>query len=168
MFFVEVSDSSDQKNMQKVAVDKHELPDLEALHDVSQPKSKIRKIIERMEISADAKALLFSLNDKVVKIGKILLPVGRAILGAALELLKLFPTLSLALILSKFLPLLLPAWLVKIGVAGLISSFLTLLGLYLDTKDIFKEAIKGDSRFSAAAQKMAALFFPKEGVEHAT
>lgn len=81
MFFVEVSDSSDQKNMQKLAVDKHELPDLEALHDVSQPKSKIRKIIERMEISADAKALLFSLNDKVVKIGKILLPVGRAILG---------------------------------------------------------------------------------------
>ena len=38
MFFVEVSDSSDQKNMQKVAVDKHELPELEALHAVSQPK----------------------------------------------------------------------------------------------------------------------------------
>ena len=52
-----------------------------------------------------------------------------------MRLLKMFPTLALAVVLAKFLPLLLPAWIVKIKLAALISKILPLLGAYIDIKD---------------------------------
>ena len=84
------------------------------------------------------------------------MPLGRAVLGAALELLKIFPTLTLAFVLAKFLPLLLPAWIVKIKLAALISKILPFLGAYLDIKD----SILNDN-FGKVARKIAHKFYPE-------
>ena len=133
-----------------------ELPNPETLTALAQPRRKLIKQIRNLKISADAKALLFTMTDTVIKFGEVLLPLGRAVLGAALELLKIFPTLALAVILAKFLPLLLPAWIVKVKLAALISKILPLLGAYIDIKD----NILSDN-FGKAARKIAQKFYPE-------
>ena len=133
-----------------------ELPNPETLRALAQPRRKLIKQIGNLKISADAKALLFTMTDTVIKFGEVLLPLGRAVLGAALELLKIFPTLALAVILAKFLPLLLPAWIVKVKFAALISKILPLLGAYIDIKD----NILNDN-FGKAARKIAQKFYPE-------
>jgi hypothetical protein len=141
---------------EQIELSEIELPNPETLTALAQPRRKLIKQIENLKISADAKALLFTMTDTVIKFGEVLLPLGRAVLGAALELLKIFPTLSLAVILAKFLPLLLPAWIVKIKLAALISKILPFLGGYIDIKD----NILNDN-FGKAARKIAQKFYPK-------
>ena len=131
------------------------MPNPETLTALAQPRRKLIKQIGNLKISADAKALLFTMTDTVIKFGEVLLPLGRAILGAALELLKMFPTLALAVVLAKFLPLLLPAWIVKIKLAALISKILPLLGAYIDIKDNIV-----NDKFSEAARSIAKKFYP--------
>ena len=147
---------SDGKTNELIMVDDTDLPDVEQVAKFSQPKRKLYKQIEKLSISADAKALLFKMTDTVIKIGKVLLPVGRAILGAALELLKIFPTLTLAVILAQFLPLLVPAWFVKIKLAALISAILPFLGAYSDIKSILM-----NDKFGEAARNIAKKFYPE-------
>ena len=141
---------------EQIELSEIELPNPETLTALAQPRRKLIKQIENLKISADAKALLFTMTDTVIKFGEVLLPLGRAILGAALELLKMFPTLALAVVLAKFLPLLLPAWIVKIKLAALISKILPLLGAYIDIKD----NIVNDN-FGKAARKIAQKFYPE-------
>ena len=150
---VEVSNG---KTTEQMEIANSELPNLEEISQFSQPKRKLYKQIEKLSISADAKALLFTMTDTVIKIGEVLMPVGRAILGAALELLKIFPTLTLAVILAKFLPLLLPAWIVKLKIAALISKILPFFGAYIDIKDNIV-----NDKFGQAARKIAQKFYPE-------
>jgi len=137
-------------------VEDSELPAFDEIAALSQPKRKLYTQIQKLSISADAKALLFTMTDTVIKVGELLLPIGRAILGAALELLKIFPTLTLAVILSKFLPLLVPAWFVKIKLAALISKIIPFFGAYSDIKDNII-----NDRFGEAAKKIAQKFYPQ-------
>lgn len=140
---------------EQIELSEIELPNPKTLTALAQPRRKLIKQIGNLKISADAKALLFTMTDTVIKFGEVLLPLGRAILGAALELLKMFPTLALAVVLAKFLPLLLPAWIVKIKLAALISKILPLLGAYIDIKDNIV-----NDKFSEAARSIAKKFYP--------
>ena len=149
---VEVSNGKTTEQMELENVD---LPNFDEISKLSQPKRKLSKQIEKLSISADAKALLFTMTDTVIKIGEVLLPVGRAILGAALELLKIFPTLTLAVILAKFLPLLLSTWLVKVKLAALIAKILPFFGTYIDIKDNIV-----NDKFGEAARAIAQKFYP--------
>lgn len=149
---IEVSNGKTTEQMQ---LENSDLPNLDELSKLSQPKRKLYQQIEKLSISADAKALLFTMTDTVIKIGEVLLPVGRAILGAALELLKIFPTLTLAVIIAKFLPLILPAWLVKLKIAALIAKILPFFGAYVDIKDNIV-----NDKFGEAARSIAQKFYP--------
>ena len=146
---------SNGKTTEQMELENSDLPNLDELSKLSQPKRKLYQQIEKLSISADAKALLFTMTDTVIKIGEVLLPVGRAILGAALELLKIFPTLTLAVILAKFLPLILPAWLVKLKIAALIAKILPFFGAYVDIKDNIV-----NDKFGKAARSIAQKFYP--------
>ena len=146
---------SNGKTTEQMELENSDLPNLDELSKLSQPKRKLYQQIEKLSISADAKALLFTMTDTVIKIGEVLLPVGRAILGAALELLKIFPTLTLAVILAKFLPLILPAWLVKLKIAALIAKILPFFGAYVDIKDNIV-----NDKFGEAARSIAQKFYP--------
>ena len=146
---------SNGKTTEQMELKNSDLPNLDEISKLSQPKRKLYQQIEKLSISADAKALLFTMTDTVIKIGEVLLPVGRAILGAALELLKIFPTLTLAVILAKFLPLILPAWLVKLKIAALIAKILPFFGAYVDIKDNIV-----NDKFGEAARSIAQKFYP--------
>ena len=146
---------SNGKTTEQMELENSDLPNLDELSKLSQPKRKLYQQIEKLSISADAKALLFTMTDTVIKIGEVLLPVGRAILGAALELLKIFPTLTLAVILAKFLPLILPAWLVKLKIAALIAKILPFFGAYVDIKDNIV-----NDKFGEAARAISLKFYP--------
>ena len=146
----------DGKSVQKFEVIDSEMPSFESLKKFSKSRKKISQMIESLSISADAKALMFKASDTVISFGKVLLPIGRVIFGAALELLKIFPTLTLAIILAKFLPLLVPIWLVKIKLVALIAKFLPYLGAYTDIKDNII-----NDKFGDTARKIAAKFFPQ-------
>lgn len=147
--------SENDASVSIVEINETELPNLEFLKKTSLPKRKIYKFIEGMDISADAKALLFNMTDVVIKVGKVLIHIGRAVLSAVIELIKLFPTLAVSVILAKFLPFIMPAALVKIKVAAIIGKLLPLLGVYVDMKDMIKE----DS-LKNAAKNISERFFP--------
>ena len=147
---------SSGKTIEKMEISNTELPNLDEISKLSQSKRKLYKQIEKLSISADAKALLFTMTDTVIKIGKVLIPIGRAILGAALELLKIFPTLTLAVILAKFLPLLVPMWMVKVKLAALIAKILPFFGAYIDIKDNIV-----NDKFGKAARSIAQKFYPE-------
>ncbi|MDA9780607.1 hypothetical protein N8338_01780 [Amylibacter sp.] len=153
---MEINISNGVKN-EYFNIKENELPDFDRLAEYSHSKRKINKIIQNLDLSSDAKAVLYSISDSAIKIGEILVPLGRTILSAALELLKIFPTLTLAIILAKFLPLLVPAWMVKIKLTALIASLLPFLGAYTDIKDNII-----NNRFGEVARDIAQKFFPKE------
>ena len=145
-----------QDGDEELSLESSQLPNLEDLRKSSMPKRKIYKFIENLEMSADSKALLFNMTDIVITVGKVLVPIGRAILSAGIEILKLFPTLAFSVVLAKFLPFLLPAALVKIKITALISKLLPILGTYIDFKNIIEE----DS-LNKAAKRLSARFFPE-------
>ncbi len=64
----------------------------------SLPERKLRELIERTNLSADMKALFADLAQITVKIGNVLVNIGRKILTFSLEMVKAFPTTSLAVI----------------------------------------------------------------------
>jgi len=69
---------------------------------IGQPRSKRQLLdhIDRLTISADAKAILANLVDAGTEIGGKLVYVGRRILDFALETMKLFPNTAFGLILA--------------------------------------------------------------------
>ena len=144
---------------EKATVDSTEIPDLNSLKEKTLTKRKIIRFIENTNMSADLKAQLVSMTNSAVRVGKILLPIGRAVLSAVIELIKLFPTVTFSLILVKFLPLLASAWMVKVGLIKLIGATLPLAGAYVDTKNL----IDGN-KISEAAERVASRFFPSAEV----
>lgn len=66
----------------------------------SLPERKLQQLIERTNLSADMKALLADLARITVKIGNVMVSIGRKILTFSLELVKTFPTTSLAVIVT--------------------------------------------------------------------
>jgi len=132
-----------------------ELPDLTKLQEGIISKRKILQFVENLDISADLKATLVSITETAIKIGEALIPIGRIVLSCAIELAKLFPALTFAVILAKLLPVIAAAGIIKVGLAKSIAVVLPLLGAYIDY-----EGIKTDNRLQNAIDKFASKFFP--------
>ena len=130
-----------------------DLPDLEAIRGSALPKRKLSRLIENYEMSADLKALLMTMSDTAIMIGKKLVPIGRAVLSAAVSLAKMFPALTMTVVLAKFLPILAGLGLMKVALAKTLAVILPLLGAYQDIKD----AILNDT-LSKASVEMSKLF----------
>lgn len=146
---------SDQKSSHSEFIDDRELPDLDALQEGIISKRKVFKFIENLEISADLKALLFSMTETAITIGEVLLPIGRVVISFAIELAKLFPALTFAVVFAKLLPAIAAAGIIKVGLAKLIAPLLPMLGAYVDY-----EGMKTDNRLQNMIDRIASKFFP--------
>lgn len=67
------------------------------------PTRKIRQMLERTDLPADVKALLFELADITVTVGGKILAIGRKLLDFALSLLRAFPGIALGIIVAYVL-----------------------------------------------------------------
>lgn len=90
------------------------------------PLRKLDEFIERMALSADAKALLSDLGRLTVKVGGVLLQIGRQILTLALEIVKSFPNTVFGIVVTVAVWILLGS---MGAVAGALGAFLTPLML---------------------------------------
>lgn len=130
-----------------------QLPDLDAINQAALPKRKLSKLIENFEMSADLKALLLTMSDTAIMIGKKLVPIGRAVLSVAISLAKLFPALTFTIILAKFLPVIATLGIMKLGLAKLLATILPFLGAYQDIRDAVL-----NNALSAASNELSKLF----------
>ena len=71
--------------------------------DESLPLRKIGDLIDRMTLSADAKALLMDIAALTIKIGERVVAIGRKIVSFALGLVKKFPNTTFGIVIALVL-----------------------------------------------------------------
>ena len=77
----------------------------------------IRRMIDKLNISADYKSLLYTLAKSTIKVGDYIIKVGRKILDAICHTIKEFPNATFGLVFG--------------GIAGLLISSIPILGQIL-------------------------------------
>lgn len=96
----------------------------------SLPERKLVALIERTNLSADMKALLSDIARVTVKVGAKVLAIGRKILTFALELVRVFPTVTLGILAALVITALIGAVPVFGGLlASALGSLLLALGI---------------------------------------
>ena len=116
------------------------------------PKRKLNRMIDNLSISADAKAFIASLMDKTIKVGKVVLRIGKKIIEVVLNVVQQYPHATVGLVLGGIVsllvssipllgPLLQPLLNPIILIFGLVSGFLKDLDNYALNRKI-REAIR--------------------------
>ncbi len=60
--------------------------------------AQIRSYIDRMNVSADTKSLLYSFSKATIKVGKVILKIGRKILDILFAIVRAFPNITFGVI----------------------------------------------------------------------
>ena len=98
--------------------------------NASLPVRKISALIERTNLSADMKALLNDLAGITVRVGSKTLAIGRKILSFTLDLVRVFPTVTLGVLVALVLTALIGAIpLIGGALASMLGSLLLLIGV---------------------------------------
>ena len=71
-----------------------------------RPKREINRMIDNLEIFADAKALIKSIMDAVIKVGEVVLRIGKRIIEIVFDVVKRFPNATFGLVLGVILSVL--------------------------------------------------------------
>lgn len=121
------------------------LGDLIADLNTTATERQIAAVIERLNISADAKALLHDLSRITMQVGKAVVQLGKKILSFVVDLVKRFPNTTFGLVLAVTLSTLVGGavggvWLVGPPLAAILSKLLILFGLTTGAVADFKEA----------------------------
>lgn len=114
-----------------------------ALIDLSNPPSKryLRDRIDRLAVSADAKALLYDLADITLDIGGKVVSAGRQILAFVLDLVKRFPDTAFGVIVALVVSSLIAAIpLLGVVLGPLLTPLLLAFGLASGALADLKEA----------------------------
>jgi len=90
---------------------------LKYLRDFSVSDDDIRRLIDKLDISADAKSLLFSFSKTTIKIGENIVKVGKKIIDIIFTMLKEFPSATFGIIFG--------------ATVGLLISSIPVLGVVL-------------------------------------
>lgn len=94
------------------------------------PPRKLRDLIERTDLSADMKAIMFDLVDVTTNIAGKAIAIGRKILTVVLEFMKIFPGVAIGVIIALVLTALISAIPIFGGfLASVLSSVLLLIGV---------------------------------------
>lgn len=72
---------------------------LESIED-AVPLRKIERMIDRLEISADAKALIMDIASLTVRVGEMIIAIGRKVVSFALGLIKKFPNTAFGIVIA--------------------------------------------------------------------
>lgn len=114
----------------------------------SQPLRKIRSYLNQTNLSADLKALLYDIAKISVKVGEVILAVGRRVFHIAMILTKKFPNTTLGVIVAVLLTTVVSTVLAWAPILALtINKLLILLGLTAGAVE--------DIRQNAMAEAMA-------------
>ena len=128
----------------------------EALEHIrtSQPLRKLKEYIDRTDLSADMKALLYDIAKLTVKVGEVVVAVGRRVLDIAMTLIKKFPNTTLGVVVAVVISTVLSSFLWP-ALAAALSKLLILLGITAGAiEDIRQNAMK------EAMDRVAAQFAP--------
>lgn len=90
---------------------------LEAMRNLDLSDAAVKRMIDKLDISADAKSLLYTLSKTTIHVGEHVIKAGRKILDYACQLLKEFPNTAFGLVLG--------------GIAGALFSAIPGLGQLL-------------------------------------
>ena len=71
-----------------------------------RPKRELNRMIDNLEISADAKALIKSIMNTVIKVGDVVLRIGKRIIEIVSDIVKRFPNATFGLVLGVILSVL--------------------------------------------------------------
>lgn len=88
--------------------------------DVDLTDEQLRSQIDRMNISADVKAMLYSFSKATVKVGKVILKIGRKIIDIVFAIIRAFPNITFGVIFG----LIVGALITSIPVIGLVLGSL--------------------------------------------
>lgn len=131
------------------------------LMQTSMPLRKIKSVIDKTDFSADIKALLYDFSKVTLKVGEIVVAVGRRILSLAIGLVKTIPNITLGVLVALVISTLLatvPGVGILLSVA--FTKLLLLLGITAGAiEDIRQNAAKD------AMDRFHAQFAPLSGVE---
>lgn len=120
----------------------------------SPPLRKVKEFIDRTDLSADMKALLYDIAKITIKVGEAVVAIGRRILDIAMGLINRFPNMTIGLIVSVvFVTLLgIGSWIV---VGPFLAKLLVLLGITQGAvEDIRQGALK------VAMDRVESEFYP--------
>lgn len=104
--------------------------------NTSLPLRKILDVLDRLDISSDAKALLMDLARFTVKVGEVVLQVGRKILSLVSEIVARFPNTTFGVVVSVSVGLLVASLPLVAGLAPIATALLLIFGL---TKGMIKD-----------------------------
>lgn len=90
---------------------------LEEMRNFDMSDEAIRRMIDRLSISADAKSLLYTASKATIKVGEYIIKIGRKILDVVCQTFKEFPMATFGLVFG--------------GIAGALISSIPILGIVL-------------------------------------
>ena len=94
------------------------------------PTRKLNELIERTSLSADMKALLIDVASITAKVAGTVITIGRKILTVVLDLVKIFPSVTLGVLAALVISALIASIPLVGGLlAGALSSILLLVGV---------------------------------------
>ena len=106
-----------------------------------RPRRELDRMIANLEVSADAKALIKSIMDAVIKVGDVVLRIGKRIVEIVFDIVKRFPNATFGLVLGVILSALI-ASIPIIGaiLAPLLAPVLAVFGLGIGFMKDMKES----------------------------
>jgi len=115
---------------------------LDALNESTMSKRQIKHKLDNMNISADARAMLHTLIDVTLKVGKVIIQVGKKILEYVIDFLKNYPHAGFCMILGLILGTLVASIPVIGFVLGwLVQPLFAALGLAIGWKTDFDDKV---------------------------
>jgi len=76
---------------------------LEMFADLDFTDKKIKEVLDRLNVSADAKSALYAVSKATLRIGQTVVKIGRKIIDCIVKLIEEFPTAGLGLIIGGIL-----------------------------------------------------------------
>lgn len=105
------------------------------------PTRQIERAIEKLEISADAKALLLDMSRITMKVGQAVLSLGKAILTFVLDILKRFPYATFGIVVGVTVAVIVGSIPLVGAILGpLLGKLVAVFGLTAGTLIDFKDA----------------------------
>lgn len=123
------------------------------------PLRKVKAFLDRTDLSADMKALLYDLARLTVKVGEVVVAVGRRVLDLAIGLVSKLPNATLGVIVAAVL-----VSITGVGAIPILGAFITKLTVLLGlTSGALADIRQGTMK--PALDQIAAEFVPLKAAE---
>lgn len=156
--------AEDLKTGEKVAIDLSEdnYENLKTLAEDKVTDARLQSFIDNLDLSADGKALISSILEKAIKVGEMVIRIGKRIVELVIMIANKYPKASFGLALG----LLVGALIASIPIMGaLLGAFVTPIAAAFGLMQGFSEDLK-DQGLSRKIAEATAMFQPLNGEVH--